>query len=74
MLIQTTELNDKNLHLTDDSVHSKVLTINGPLKEGITVKVCIPLGLSNYDIQFHRLTVRKVVIYSLVNITHHCTK
>ena len=44
LLIQHTELNDKNLHLTDGSVPSKVLTINGPLKEEITIKVCISLG------------------------------
>ena len=51
LLIQHTELNDKNLHLTNGSVPSKVLTINGPLKEEITIKVCISLGWVNIKLQ-----------------------
>jgi len=59
---------------------SKVITIDGPLKEEYIVKVCakcvsklIKAEIPIYVLIF-RLIVRKVVICSLVDITYHFMK
>ena len=62
------------------TMDGKVITIDGPLKEEYTAKVCgkciskLKLKYITTYILTYRLIVRKVVICSLVDITYHFMK